>query len=70
VHRVSHEAAQGAGRVIPDLPHGRVLTVPIGLLASGLPLQARVLASAGFTPARIAALLGADEADVQRVLEG
>lgn len=44
------------------------MTVPIGLLASGLSLQARVLVSAGFTTARIADLLGADEADVRRVL--
>lgn len=55
-------------RQVADLPHGRLVTVPIGLVASGLPLQARVLASAGLTPARIAALLGADEADVRRVL--
>jgi hypothetical protein len=48
--------------------HGRVLTVPIGLLSSGLPIQARVLASAGFSAARIAELLAADEADVRRVL--
>lgn len=50
-------------------PHGRVVTVPIGLLSSGLPLQVRVLASAGFGAARIADLLCADEADVRRAME-
>jgi hypothetical protein len=58
-------------RAVADLaryPRDRVLTVPLGLLSSGLPIHARVLASAGFTPARIAALLDADERDVRRVL--